>query len=540
MENIFIFGHKKPDTDSVTASIALSYLKKTLGQNTVPMVLGDINNETKFVLDYFEIEQPKYLNDVKLQIKDLVYKKGYYMKANESIYKGYLYMNEHSISTLPIINNKNKFEGIVSMKDIAKDQISGDLYKLNTSYQNIMETLDGIDLLKYNEEITGNILVASFKSTTFIENVSINSSTILIVGDRHSIIEYAVHNGAKLIILTGDRCIKDDHLEIARKNKVNIIKTPYDTFKVSKIINLCNYISSITVNNNILCFDETEDVNDFIEIANKTKFSNYPIINKDSECLGFLRLSDIADKRRKKVILVDHNEYEQSVDGLEEAEIIEIIDHHKIGSIGTTLPINFRNMPVGSTNTIIYLLYKENNVSIPKNIGGIMLSGIISDTLLLSSPTTTQLDKDVVEDLSKISGTHYYEYGVKMFGAGSSLKGKTKEEILYSDFKNFTIDNKKIGIGQIFTMNITEIQKDINEYIQLIENIGINNDYYIIALFVTDIINNGSCIIFNNSAKDILDNCFGIIDLKQGQYIPGCVSRKKQIIPNIMIAMEKK
>ncbi len=540
MENIFIFGHKKPDTDSVVASISLSYLKNKLGLNTIPMVLGDISNETKFVLDYFNINQPKYLNDVKLQIKDLNYRKGYYINSEESIYEGYLYMNENSISTLPIVNEKKEFLGIVSMKDIAKDQISGNVYKLNTSYQNIIDTLAGDELLKYDKEISGNILVASYKSTTFIESVSINSETILIVGDRHSIIEYAVNNGAKLIILTGDRCIKDEHLKIAKENKVNIIRTPHDTFKVAKIINLCNYISSIALDNNVVCFDEHEDLNDFIEIANKTKFSNYPIIDKNKKCLGILRLSDIAEKRRKKVILVDHNEYEQSVDGLEDAEIIEIIDHHKIGTIGTTLPINFRNMPVGSTNTIIYLLYKENNINIPKDIAGLMLSGIISDTLLLSSPTTTQLDKDVVSVLSDIAGLDYYDYGIRMFDAGSSLKGKTKEEILYSDFKNFTVDNKKIGIGQIFTMNITPIQQDMKEYIELIENVATNNDYYIVALFVTDIINNGSYIIFNSGAGDILDNSFNITDLRQGQYIPGCVSRKKQIIPNIMDAMERK
>ena len=240
------------------------------------------------------------------------------------------------------------------------------------------------------------------------------------------------------------------------------------------------------------------------------------------------------------MILVDHNEESQSVDGLEEAEIVEIVDHHKIGTIGTSLPINFRNMPVGSTNTIIYMLFKENHVEIPSHIAGLMLSGIISDTLLFRSPTTTETDKKVVKELAKIANIDYEKYGMDMLKAGASLKGKTKEEILYMDFKNFTIDSKKVGVGQIVTLNIDEIESEKDEYIKLINNVALNNDYYIVALFATDIIQNGSYIYYNDNAKDILDNCFDVKELKQGCYLEGVVSRKKQMIPNIMDAIENK
>lgn len=541
MDKILIFGHKKPDTDSVTASIALSHLKNRLGLDTIPMVLGDINNETAFVLDYFKTEPPKYLNDVKLQIKDLNYRKDFFINYKQSIYECYLYMTEHRISTLPVVNDNQKFLGIVSMKDIAHHQFNDDTYKLHTSYQNIINTLSGEKILQFDEEIIGNIIVATFKVTTLIENIEIKENDILIVGDRNSVIEYAIKNGVKLIILTDNTKMKDEHLELAKQKNVNIITTKYDTFKVSRIINLCNYISNILEKNNIICFDENEDVNDFVEIANKTKFSNYPIIDKENNCLGLLSLSDIADKRRKKVILVDHNEFEQSVDGIEEAEIVEIIDHHKIGgTFETALPINFRNMPVGSTNTIIYLLYKENNIFIPEDIAGLMLAGIISDTLLLTSPTTTKLDHRAVKGLVEITNLDYQEFGLQMFNARSSLKGKTKEEILYSDFKNFTIDNKKIGIGQISTMNVSEFEKDINEYVNLIEKVAKHNDYFIVALFVTDIINNGSYIIFNKDAQDVFDNCFDLKDINQWEFLPGVVSRKKQIIPRIMEVIENK
>ncbi len=541
MEKIFVFGHKKPDTDSVTSAIALSYLKKQLGYNTVPMVLGEISNETKFVLDFFKIKQPHYLNDVKLQIKDVNFQRNYYINHKESIYDGYIYMNENMISTLPVVDDNKKFTGMVSMKDIAKDQVNGDIYNLHTSYENIIDALKAEEVLKFNNEIDGKLLVASFRSTTFIQTIKIEKDTVLIVGDRHSIIEYAVNEGAKMIILTNNRDIKETHLKIAKKNKVNIIRTPYDSFKVSKIINLCNYISTIRVNDDdIIYFSENEYVNEFIEKANKYKYTSYPIINKQNECLGILRISDIVNKKRKQVILVDHNEFEQSVDGLNEAEIIEIVDHHKIGTISTTLPISFRNMPVGSTNTIVYSMFKESKVEIPKDIAGLMLSGIISDTLLLTSPTTTEIDIKTVHELANIIDLDYIEYGKDMFTAGSSLKGKTKEQIFYSDFKNFTIDNQKIGVGQIFTMNPNEILNEKDEYINLINSIAQDNEYDILTFFVTDILNNGSYILYNDSSKEILDNSFDVTEIEQAHYLPGLVSRKKQFIPNIMNGIEKK
>ena len=540
MEKTFIFGHRKPDTDSITAAIALSYLKNKLGSHTEPRMLGDLNNETKFVLDHFEVPVPKYLNDVKLQIKNLNYKKNVYIRDNESIFETYLYMIENNISTLPIVGEKKQFLGIVSMKDIAKDMISGDFNHLHTSYDNLLDALGANGILKFDNEIDGKISVASYRSTTFIENVEITPNTILIVGDRHSIIEYAVNNKAKMIILSGNSYMKEEHIKIAEKNKVNIIRTDMPTFEVAKKIGLANYISNITLSENVVCFNDTDYVNDFIDIANQTKFSNYPVLNRKKECVGTIRLADIADKNKKKVILVDHNEAEQSVEGLEEAEIVEIIDHHKIGTVGTTLPINFRNMPVGSSNTIIYQLYKENNVEIPSNIAGLMLSGIISDTLLLKSPTTTLKDQEAVEELAKIAKIDFEDYGMQMFKAGSSLAGKTKEDILYTDFKNFTIEEKKVGVGQIFTLDIDEIKQDQQEYIDLLNTTAENNDYYIIALFVTDIINNGSYVFYNDKAKDILDSSFNIANLEQGYYLQDCVSRKKQIIPAIMDAMEKK
>lgn len=539
MNKTFVFGHKSPDTDSVTASISFSYLKNKLGENTVPMVLGEINKETKYVLKYFGVAQPTFLNDVKLQIKDIRYKKGIYLNDKESIFTAYNYMMENNVSTIPIVDDKNKMFGIVSMKDIARENMGDEGSKLHTSFDNILEVLKGKKVLKFDEEIKGNINVALLRSTTFIQNTKLDNNDILIVGDRHSIIEYAINSNVKLIIVTKDGEIKPSHLELAREKKINIIETKLDTFKVVRLINLCNYVKTITLTKNVFCFDENDTVNNFVDFANKTKFTNYPIINKENECLGLLRLADLADKNKKKVILVDHNSKEQTVDGIDEAEILEIVDHHNIGSIGTQNPITFRNMPVGSSNTIIYEMYKENKVEIPKDIAGLMLSGIISDTLLLMSPTTTDYDRTAVKDLAKIADVNYSSYGLEMFKAGSSLEGMSKTDVLYNDFKKFSANDRKFGIGQIFTMDIDEIKKEIDEYVKLIDEICKNEEYATICLFVTDIINNGSYMIYNTNSKDIVSSAFNIKDVEECTYLPGVVSRKKQILPNLLAELEK-
>ncbi len=539
MNKVYIFGHKKPDTDSVTSAISLAYLKRKQGIDAEAKVLGRLNNETKFALKYFNVEYPEYLNDVKTQISDINYNK---IKINKktSIKECYEVFKKEKISGAPVINDKNKLSGIITLNDISSYFVDGDYINLKTSYNNILNVVNGEEVLKFDDEIEGNILVASYRSTTFLNNVDLNNNTILIVGDRHSILEYAVNSSVKLIVIVGDGQMKDEHLEIAKANKVNVIRTKMDTFHTSKIINLSNYIENIIITKNPIKFDENDYLSDFIESSKQHKHTNYPIVDKKNNCLGFLRLVDINDKTKKKVILVDHNEIIQSVDGIEEADILEVIDHHKLGALSTSYPINFRNMAVGSTNTIIHLIYEENNFPIPKPIAGIMLSGIISDTLLLKSPTTTLLDKNAVMRLSKIAGVDYEKYGIEMFKAGSSIKGKSLEEILFSDFKVFKVGNIEAGIGQIFTTDYSSLKIDINKFEELLNNTSKNNDYLVVCLFITDIMNNGSYILFNDKAKTILMDSFNLSTLNQGDYFPNIVSRKKQILPPIIDTLERK
>lgn len=534
MEKVYIFGHQNPDTDSVTSAISLSYLKNKLGMNTEARVLGHINKETKFVLNYFNQKEPKYLNDVKLQLKDIEYHKDFYVNSSESIINVYNYMHENGVTGVPIVKDKNKYVGIVTLKDIAKELMSGNFEKLDASYDNILSAINASEVLRFDDGIKGNILVASYRSTTFINNINLNSDNVLIVGDRHSIIENAVNSKIKLLIITGSGEIKEEHLKIAKENKVNIMRTENDSFTTSKLIGLSNSISTIIKDSESIIFKENDYYDEFIDASKKLKHNNYPILNNNHECLGLIRITEIAKKNSKKVILVDHQEKDQSVSGLDEADILEIVDHHNIGNIVTKSPINFRNMTVGSTNTILYYMYKENNIEIPKDIAGIMLSGVLSDTLCLQSPTTTDIDREVVKKLSAIAGVDYEKYAIEMFKAGTSLEGMSKEEVIKSDFKAFPCGDIKFAIGQVFTLDVDRIFDDIDSYIEKLEEITKKEGYEFIVLAITDILKNGSYILYTKNVKKVLEEAYNQEDIKQGYYVDGLVSRKKQILPVIL------
>lgn len=534
MEKIYIFGHQKPDCDSITSAISLSYLKNKLGMHTVPARLGEMNDETKFVLNYFNVPSPIFLGDVKLQLKDLDYHKDYYVNQKFSIGETYQYMTEKGITGVPVVDDNKKFIGLVTAKTIFKDLINGNFGFLHTSYDNLLKTLEGEEILKYDSEIMGNILAAAYRSTTFINNVRLEKDHILIVGDRHSVIEYAIMSKVKMLIVVGMGEIKSEHLELAKQNHVNIIRTKFDTFYTTKVIGLANYVKNVIPNDRPYTFDESTYYDDFIVKTSKLKHNNYPIIGRNNICKGLIRITEISDKKRKKAILVDHNELEQSVDGLEEAEIIEIVDHHKIGNISTKNPINFRNMSVGSTNTIIYQMYLENDVEIPREIAGIMLSGILSDTLTLTSPTTTELDKKTVAELAKMIGIDYQQYALEMFKAGTSLQGKTIEEIVNTDIKVFSNDDINFAVSQVFTLDIDSILNKKMEYIHYINELAKNREYRLVLLVITDIIHNGSYLLYTDAAKEIVADAFDFLDITQGEYINAVVSRKKQIVPAIM------
>lgn len=540
MKEVLIFGHKKPDTDSCVSAIALSYLKNKLGEKTSPRVLGRINNETKYVLNYFHVKPPKYLNDVKLQIEDVQYLENCYVEEHDSIYSCYKYLQKNNINSVPVVDSFKKIKGMITNNLILKELIEEKYNNIYTSYQNILDTIDGKEILKYDSKIVGEVISTAYRSTTFVDEIMLKEDSILIVGNRYSIIEYAIKNKIKMIVLVSNTTMKEEHLQLAKENHINVISTPLNSLEVIQLLSLCNYAKTIAENKEKLYVYNTDYYNDFLDKHAKLKRDSYPVINKNKECLGLLTTNNIYNKEKKKVILVDHNEKIQSVDGIEEAEIIEVIDHHKLGNFTTNYPIDIKTMPIGSTSTIVYSLYEENHIDIPKDIAGIMMGAILSDTLLFKSPTTTSLDRYAVSKLEEICEVDHNSFGLEMIKQGASLEGKTKEEVLYSDFKGFVVDDKKVGIGQIYTMDYSKIHTVAFDYVHLLNEISKNENYYILALFVTDVVNNGSYVLFNDNSKMELEKSFNINDLQQEYFLENVISRKKQIIPNIMETLEKR
>ncbi len=535
----YIFGHRKPDTDSVCSAIALSYLKNKRGHKTVPVVLDNMNSETEFVLDHFKIKHPAFLNDVKLKVEDVNYYKDCFVCENTSIKRTYEYIKEMNITGVPIVDTNNKLLGLVTVKMIGDELISGDFTHLKTSYDNLLDTLNAREVLKFDNEINGEIITAGFRSTTILNTIEINDNNIMIVGDRHSVIEYAINNKVKLLVIVGGQEVKPEHIALAKENRVNIISTDYDTFHTAKLIGLSGYVSTLLNSARIERINEKDYLDAFIELSSKQGYNNYPVVNDKNKCLGLIRVTDIKEKSRKKVILVDHNESQQSVVGLEEAEIVEIVDHHKIGDLTTNNPINFRNMKVGSTNSIIYMLYNEGGIEIPKNIAGIMLSGIISDTLKFTSPTTTELDKNIANKLAKVAGVNIDEYAIEMFKAGTKLDGKTFEEIILADMKIYPIEDEKIAVSQVFTLNSGDVLDKKEEYIKVLDELANSKKYCICMLCLTDIIKNGSYILYSTKSEEKIKEAMEMENVCQGIYVNEILSRKKQIIPKLMRYLKK-
>lgn len=540
MQTIYIFGHKVPDTDSVCASISLSYLKNKMGMKTEPRVLGTLNKETKFVLDYFNIPEPEFLNDVKVQIKNMHYNTEAMVEEHTSIYETYKYLVQCGVTGLPLVNKNRKLTGYVNVKGISKYLIEGDINYLYTSYDNILNSLNAVEVLRFDEEIEGNILAAAYKSETFVNRVKLNSDNIVIVGDRYKIQEYCVNSGVKMIILVNNVKLSSDLIEVAREKKINVVSVPMGTYKTSNMIKLCNYVKLININTDPVTFNVYDYRNDFIDVSSKLGHTNYPIVNKKDICLGMMRLVDSSDFERKRVILVDHNQQSQSVDGIEEAEILEVIDHHNLGTIGTSMPINFRCMPVGCTCTIIYKLYQEAGIKIPKDIAGIMLSAILSDTLIFKSPTTTSVDIEIGEELAKIAGLNIDEYGTKMFKAASSVSGLSVDEIIHTDMKTFKYGDSNMAIGQVITMDFDELLERKDEIVACLNRMTEFGNYSVSLLFVTDIIKNGSYLFFNDNSEEILEEAYGVSHASQGIYLDGVVSRKKQMLPPLLELEERR
>lgn len=526
MENILIFGHKKPDTDSVTSAIALAYLKNQLGFNAKPYILSNINRETEYVLKFFGFDEPEFLNDTKLQIKDINYHKDYIVEENESILNTYKYMIDRNITGIPLVNKTKKFSGLITSTMICKEVIDGNNNYLEATLTNILNSLKAKAITKFDNIIKGKI---SYN----LEDCNGKEDYILITNNLPNDLKHL-----KTIIIYDNSSINRDFIKNAKNEQINIIKTELNFNEIIKNIGLSKSIKEIVSDERFEEIEEDDYYDEFLSKSTNLGYNNYPVVNKSGECCGLLRITDINQVARKKVILVDHNEMAQSALGLEEADILEIVDHHQLGDLRTNKPINFRNMTVGSTNTIIYSMFNENNIKIPKNLAGLMLAGIISDTLILTSPTTTEYDKNAVKNLAKIAKINYEKFGLEMFKNATLLGDKTKNDLINEDFKVYSINDKKFAISQVFTLNPEEILNKKKDYIKVLEKIKDQKDYSLVLLCLTDISTKGSYFLFTESDKSKVEEAFKINNIEQGFYAEKIVSRKQQIVPVITNALK--
>ncbi len=534
MDKIFVIGHKNPDTDAVTGSISLSYLKYKLGVHAEPRILGAINQETQFALNRFKIKVPEYLNDVKLQIKDVAYNKEYMINENTAIIDAFNFMHDNGITGVPLVDDEDRFKGYVSLKEIAADMIYNESLYVDTSFDNLVKVLDAKSYYKVDDHIEGYAHATTFDDATFIKEIPLDNKSILIVGDRKQIIEHALKVGVKLIIMVHAKELTEDQMRLAAQNNINIISANKSSFKVARVMCLANPIKTIQRNEKCTTFNINMYLSDAIDVIERLKHTNYPIINNENKCLGMLRTVDINKVNRKKVILVDHNTPSQSVDGLNEAEILEIVDHHNMGDLFTKDPINVRTMAVGASNTVIYQMYKDYNIEIPRDIAGIMLSGILSDTLCLKSPTTTEYDKEAAKELAKLAAVNIDKYGIELLESGVSIEGVPADDIVFKDCKQYEVNDHKVSISQIFTTDFNQYKNRINELVDELNKEVDRHNYEVCALYVTDFINNNSYLLYSDNSKSILEIAYGIEELSQGYLLEGVVSRKKQMVPCIL------
>ncbi|ACA55743.1 putative manganese-dependent inorganic diphosphatase [Clostridium botulinum] len=543
---IYITGHRNPDSDSICASLGYADLKKQLGcNNIVSGRLGELNNETKFVLDYFDVKAPTLIDTVKTQVSDLDIDKVTPISKDLSLKKAWITMKKNNVKTLPVQDEEGKLIGLASLSNISSTYMGvwqkDILSKSNTNIEDIIDTLNAKIAYKREDKqrFTGNLVVAAMEAKD-IKNY-IKEGDIVILGNRDDVQEAALDCKAHLLVVTGSHKVSDKILNKAKNLGCSILVSEEDTFTTSVLITQSIPVSYIMTSSDIMSFKLSNFVEDVKEVMLKTRFRSYPVVDHNNKIVGTISRYHLISPKKKKVILVDHNEMGQSVPGLEEAEIMEIIDHHRIGGVNTASPIFFRNQPVGSTSTIIANMFFENNITPSKEIAGVLASAIISDTLLFKSPTSTELDKTILDKLAKIAEIDPKSYSVEMFKAGTSLKGKTVEGLFHEDFKNFTIGGGKIGVSQVSTMDPSSFDPLKKDMLNLMESKVKKEGYEGLVLVLTDLLKEGSFIYVIGPKKEIIASAFGkSLDKDSSLYAEGVLSRKKQVIPPITNAIENK
>ena len=543
-EKIYVIGHKNPDTDSICSAIAYADLRqKVTGQVHEAKRAGHVNDETAYVLDRFKVEAPKLLTDVRLQVRDLDIHEMPGLKPNASIRDTWERMRQEQAKTLPIVKD-DELVGVVSTGDIAKSYMdvydSEILSKARTQYRNIIKTLDGT-MITGNEHgyfMRGKVAIGA-SSPNLMEEF-IEKDDLVILGDREEAQACAVNIDASCMVICKDAEVSPKLIQKAKEQSIVIIQTPYDTFTTARLINQSIPVKFYMTSGPLTMFRMNDYVDDIKDIMAKKRFRDFPILDRHGRFKGFISRRRFLGASKKKVILVDHNERSQAVDGIEEAEIIEIIDHHRLGDIETVSPITFRNQPVGCTATIINQMYEENEIEVPREIAGLLCGAIISDTLLFRSPTCTPLDERTAKKLAKISDIDLEQMAQEMFNAGSNLKGKSAEDICFQDFKQFTVNDTIFGVGQITSMSKEElaaIRDMMTEHLpKVLEAHNLNMIYFML----TDILAESTELLcVGTGARGIALSAFDLPDNAKSLILKGVVSRKKQLIPVLVETMQQ-
>ena len=543
---VVVIGHRNPDTDSICSAIAYAELKnRTSTLVCEPRRAGKMNQETEFVLKKFGVTPPRMCTDVNPKIRDVDYREMPGIPGSTSLRRAWKIMRDQQIDTLSITSADNELEGIITVKDLATANMdvfdTAVLAKSRTSYKNILETLNGTMVVGNADAVctTGHIKIGT--ATPEMLESSVEKGDIVILSNRYESQLCAIEKEASLLIICNGAKVGRTIQRIADETGVAIMTTPVDTYAAGKLISQCAPISYYMTRDNILKFTLVTPVADVLRVMAKVRHRYFPILDEDGKYCGMVSRRNVIALRKRRIILVDHNEATQAVEGFDQAEILEIIDHHRIGSLETSGPVYFRNQPVGCTATIITQMYDENGVDIPPQIAGLLLAAILSDTLAFRSPTCTPVDENAAKRLAKIAGVDIEEFSTEMFEAGEKLDGTTPEEVFLQDFKVFMCGDIRFGVAQGSYMtrkNLQAAQALLQPYLEEARNKQNVEDLY---MLLTDVPKEESVVICTGRyAAEVLSNGFESRPAADGSWtLPGVVSRKKQFIPAMMSAYQE-
>lgn len=546
-KKVWVVGHKNPDTDSICAAISYAYLKNQSGDKKtyVAKRAGAVNEETRYVLERFGVEEPPLVTYAGAQIKDINIRKTAGVSNQISLKRAWELMKKLEVVTLPVTNQFGKLEGVIVTKDIATSYMdvldNCVLSKARTQYKTIAETIDG-EVYAGNEHahfVRGKVVIATSNPEYMADYIE--DDDLVILGDREEAQMQAIWSNASCIIIGGGLEVAEEVKKLAEKRDCVIITTPFDTFSVARLINQSMPIKQYMTRRELVTFDIDDYVDDVKDVMSRVRHRDFPVLGSNGNYVGMISRRNLMNMQKKQIILVDHNEKSQAVDGIGEAEIIEIIDHHRLGSLETVSPVYFRNQPLGCTSTIIYQMYQEQRVEIPKEIAGLLLSAIISDTLMFRSPTCTPLDKSVAKRLAEIADVDIEDHAKKMFRAGSDFKNKTTEEIFYQDFKIFHTEDCDFGVAQISAMSGEELEQIGEQLRPFLPQVLGEKRLNMVYVMLTDILEESSKIIFaGEDAGKILAHAFKKQEDADGILLDGIISRKKQMIPTLMNEMSER